>query len=429
MPTYLSFRDDSVEEFLAAFKLYRSADAATSNDQKLRHVVRAIRALTVAIEKCCKDSVARIDPYLLVSKPNREILKAIRGGMRANRAPTIFCSDAEFDTLSAKETWTLLRELTPDTKNDVNAIEFEKHFKGLVDLRNRARHSEVFWEPEEAVATVEAVLARVRPVLGRLNPEWFACLESRDDELTARLDAVENKIDAGWAVLLRYLEKTGGLEMSVNLYAQTPPTLDHVHVLFGAGDKPPNASITAAVDVPAPHVSGVFMTYLTQQEIDERRESRSYRAARRTLSELIDGTEDRPVPMATGELTVPWTNVWVRYGEPTRYLHAVLEQLELRLPDAMSAEGIVSGRMSSVVWKGVPSPRTITITGTATMTGEMAVPPTAEDESKEALWTTRFFHLRLQLASTPEGSIAADQSSASATAATNAPSGDPRAAS
>jgi hypothetical protein len=399
MPTHLSFVEDSVEEFVAAFNLYRSAEAESSPEQKVRYAVRAIRSLTLSIEKCCKAAVARIEPYLLISKPSRDTVRAIAKDLRARAAPTIFCSRAEFETLGALETWTVLRELEL-VESDVSSLNFEKDLKRLIEWRNRARHSEVYWEAAEAVTVLEAVLAGVRPVLGKLNPEWFAGLEARDHELPARLDAIENKIDGEWAVLLSHLEKNG-LEMSVSLSVQIPPEPGPVHVLFGPATEAWYNSMSAAVDVPASHASGVFLTYATQEEMDERRQSHLYRGSTLAAAGGASQEVDAVQPMAAGHLTIPLTNVLVQYGQPTRYMLSVLEYLELHLPEVTSAKGSLSGQLRSVAWKGAPSPRTVAMSGTFSTVMELAMPRLDGSGSTDVLYTSRIFHLRMRLAVNP----------------------------
>src|SRR4051812_46749401 len=109
MPTYLGFLDDAIEEFADSFEDYQSLVASPPAELTLRRAAKCLRNFTLAVEKGLKHGLSVIDPYLLISKPDRGLLMNLRRDLEARAAPTIFCSREPFDTISLMQTWKTLR--------------------------------------------------------------------------------------------------------------------------------------------------------------------------------------------------------------------------------------------------------------------------------------------------------------------------------
>ncbi|MBX3223358.1 MAG: hypothetical protein KF795_22790, partial [Labilithrix sp.] len=91
-PEHLSFLDSAVEEFLNAFETHEVL-TRLEGKRSLQELGRCARNLYVALEKGLKHSLARIDPYLLLTKPEATKLRDLRRDLVHRPVPTIFCSN------------------------------------------------------------------------------------------------------------------------------------------------------------------------------------------------------------------------------------------------------------------------------------------------------------------------------------------------
>src|ERR1039457_7471538 len=111
MPTHISFLDEAVAEFLEAFELHQGLVTLKPEQRELRAIASCVRSFALALEKGFKHALATVDPYLLISKPDRNLLLQLRHDMNASPVPSIFCSRHPFETISLSQTWKTLREI------------------------------------------------------------------------------------------------------------------------------------------------------------------------------------------------------------------------------------------------------------------------------------------------------------------------------
>ena len=104
MIAHVPFSREAVEEFLAGFALYRELAALESDKRDALSVARCVRTFYLGLEKGFKATVAAVDPYLLLSKPDHQLLTQLRRDMIGRPVPSIFCSRQPLDTLNMYQT-------------------------------------------------------------------------------------------------------------------------------------------------------------------------------------------------------------------------------------------------------------------------------------------------------------------------------------
>jgi hypothetical protein len=398
MPTHLSFLDDAVETFLEAFELHQSLVTSTPDTVSHRTAVICVRALALALEKGSKHALAGIDPYLLISKLDRNLLIQIRRDLLSRPAPSIFCSRQPFETISLLQCWETLRELRGHTIAPDATIAFDRALARLVAARNRAYHGEVFEELDELISIVDEMFARFASVMSALCPDWVTRLSERNGQILSRLRGIEAKVDAAWQVLVDYLADHGSLHFRNELYCIVPRNGEDLRLLFGASS---GRGISASCDLPRALAKGQISQFLTKQQADER-----YSVLRRLRSEHVGSApEVESMLFESGTLSLPPTTVRLAFDlegiTPGRlFLNAELSALQLGSTDGGGANGSVSGLLRCLGVRGSTLPSAVRIVGTACLKQEMHMDEDLDDLNDGLCHpeqSVRTFDLDLQL--------------------------------
>lgn len=390
MASHLSFLDDAVDTFLEAFGIYQSLVDAPTESRSLRAAVNCVRALALALEKGCKHALASVDEYLVVARPDRMLLLQLRRDLLARPVPTIFCSRQPFETITLSQSWETLRELRGHGIAPDAVAAFDQALSRLVTIRNRAYHAEIFEDPAELMATVDAILARFTDVMGYLSPDWLTRLSERNGQLLSRLRGIQAEVDAGYQVLVDHLLAGASVEIPTHLFEIVPRDGEVVRVLMGSPDQENRISVTC--DVPRASAEGLFGLFLTKQQADER-----YSAVR-------GSSEDSRLAsfLEPGLISMPRASAWLglrlRGVTPGHlYLTAALTNLQLELPGGTVA-GTVSGVLQCQLVRGAQTPPAVGISGTVRLTDELHADPKPEKDPPSPESTIRSFALELRLA-------------------------------
>jgi hypothetical protein len=403
LESYLSFLDEATYCFLDAFAVFETISGLAEKERTLAGMAPCVRGLYVAMEKGLKHAVSRIDPYLLIAKPDRTLLLDIRKDLVARQAPSIFCSRQPFETTSLVQTWDTLRSLDDGAVDADIVADFDRALRRVADLRNRLQHGELLSEVEEVRAAVEQLLARFKPIASEWAPDWLEAMCSRNGQLASRLQAIENKVDRNWQVLIDYLRTSGPIDASIVFFTMCGPERDSVETLFGKSSG--GNSLLGGGTVPRSAVAGeLFSAFLSEQQALDRR---SERRRRRALLEAAGlGAEGAPasalVPLDFGRITVASTNAWLSLHLPDVTPHqlsfsATLVNLTVQFDDADGLLGRAEGRIECSVQRGNACLESVDVIGVAYLDSEHymeaepnAVPPTSE-------YVQRRFTLELQL--------------------------------
>jgi len=394
---HFSFLDDAEARFLEAFALFEKVNSMEPEKRPLEPLVQSVRALHLAIEKGLKHAVAIIDPYLLLVKPERALLVDLRKDLLARPVPSIFCSRIRLETIGIAQTWDTLRSLSPANVDEQMVADFDRALRRLVDTRNRAQHAELLDEVEEVRATIEQVLARFTAVVGAWVPDWLDRLYERNGQLESRLRAIENEVDASWQVLIDNLRADGGFKMSIDFYAVNELENDTVRVVFGGADKANN--MLGGGDVPRSLASGLFQSFLTDQQASDRYAERQ---RLKSLAAPVDAGSKALAPLDEGVISVPSTSAWLSLFLPNvtpHQLHvsATLTQLRVEFPRGSSVKGSVGGRLECTVQKGTACAEAVQVSGTAYFTSEWNVDADLNADPPEPARTQRCLSLELEL--------------------------------
>lgn len=370
MIEHYSFLEDAANCFGEAFILYETEAAKTDDTRTLAPLAACCRLLYVALEKGFKHSLARIDPHLLLAKPDRQLLLDLRRDLLDRPVPTIFCSRRPFDTLSLTQSWEALRVLAPGTLDEQIATDFDRALQRLVQLRHRAQHGEWFDEPDSVLAAVRQLLARFHPVVGSVAPEFLTRLVTDNGQLQSRLRAIEFDVDSSWQVLIDYLKSHGNIKMVIDLFATSPADGEFLGVLFG--NNTARSYMIGSADVPLSMADGFFVTPLTKTQASDRYSERTRRLAEADLDiirALPDGVEGL-VPLETGHLSIPLTSTWLSLHLPLLvpsqlFVSAILTQFNISFVDPDSVRGDVDGVLECAVSKPGVHTESISIDGEA----------------------------------------------------------------
>ena len=411
MTQHLSFLDDAEERFIEAFGGYERLVAATTAERRIGPACQCVRGLYLALEKGLKHALAAIDPYLLIAKPDRGLLLQLRKDMLSRPAPSIFCSRQPFETIGLTQTWEALRDLAPPAVDDEILADFDRSLNRLCQERNRAQHGEVVSEVDDILALVGQLLARFLEVIGTLVPELMERLRARDGQLESRLRAIENDVDAGWQVLADYLQSHGPIQISVRLFTILERESENIETLLGTSDRTDTHSrIVAGCDVPRSMASGLFETFLTKQQAEDRYTARrrlaalaAYESPRASNKKSSgQGAERAVIPMSAGRITIPTTSAWLTLYLPSVTPHhlsvsATLTQLEVRFDNSSKIEGRVTGRLECAVQKGAACAKALSVEGAGYLRSEWHFEgdPAAEPAKRDS--TQRVFDLELAL--------------------------------
>lgn len=374
MTQHYSFINDAANCFGEAFKLYEAQATKSEGECTLAPLAACCRLLYIALEKGFKDSLEKIDPHLLLAKPDRKLLLDLRHDILNRPVPTIFCSRQQFETLNLDQSWEALKLLLAVRLDEQVARDFDQSLKKLIKLRHRAQHGEWFEEPQFVLAVVRQVLARFHPVMSSLAPVFWTRLAADNGQLKSRLKAIELGVDSSWQVLIDYLRNHGNLRMEIDFFANLSADGEQLSVLFGDDNR--NYMLGRA-DIPLTMADGLFTSRLTKTQASDRYSERMRRmteAGIDGIKTLPDGVEGLPT-LETGHLSISLTSAWLSLFlesiKPSQlYVSANLSRLQITFSNPDSAQGEVHGLLQCAVIKLGENPESIFIDGDAFFSSE-----------------------------------------------------------
>lgn len=383
-------------------------------------VIKCVRSLYLGFEKGFKGTVAEIDPYLLISKPDHSLLLQLRRDVLSRPVPSLFCSRQPIETLNMLQTWKLICELQQVPVSESVLADFERALGRLAQIRHRAQHSEFYEDLDDVLALIEQLLARFRDVVGAINPDWLQELFTRNGQLESLLKGIENQIDGAWQVLVDYLHRFGPLKLQTELYLVHESGSESIRAILGDTNTERENHIFANADISTRDVQGLFGLYLTQDQSDSRRRMRESRMQpppliRQTgwLGAFLNGTSTPSTPLpkkpmipldpgsiwiivAPGWLTLKLTQIKPNF----LFLSVLLVDLHIEFSDPNKEDGSVNGKLECAVKHGSTDPGQINVSGQVHLLSEWCVEGEAEGTQPKPPRTIRQLELELELTAT-----------------------------
>jgi hypothetical protein len=413
---HLPFLEDALGEFESAWNVYRILVGQSASDRKPSNVARLVRSLYLALEKLLKHEIAKVDPYLLIQKPNQDLLLTLRKDLVAQPAPSIFCSRQRFDTPSLTDAWTIAKELFNITTDQSTLADFERAQSQLAELRHRSQHAELYVDADEILLVTEQLLARLRPTLGKVAGDFFAGLYERNNQLDSALKGIERQVDSSYQVVLDYLSRPSPVAILTNVWLTQETGSDRVSIIMGKSGFSFENDLRFVADVPTEDAKGLFRLTLHKELAKSRLFVRALAEQVRTpmpvqaLPELgLLGSLQIPVPppqplapLDPGQLLVRratgWLSLSLRELKPPYVSVGVLVQdLSFEFAIAEVATGIVTGVLRSASTRGSGSEESIPISGTCQLTSEFVMDPDPARERNPGETTVRNLDVSLTL--------------------------------
>jgi hypothetical protein len=410
MPAHLSFLEDATARFIAAFEIYQRL-----TDEKVEDIGAAaacVRELYLALEKGLKHALQAIDPYLLLQKPDRLLLRNLRRDISARTVPSIFCARTPFETIGLLDVWEVLQDVATAEVDEAVRDEFGRGLSRLRDTRNRAQHGELYEDVDGLLAVVEQVLGRFADVATVFAPDWTRELYRRNAHLQSRLRGIGLQIDGGWQVLLDHLQSSEHLDLSTGVYVITPQDEAFITFLIGRGEDGQGADLLGeAKGLPASHAGGFFTRFLSPDESVPRfgttvdSEDLVGGLAMWAARKVGDQSAPTPkvktkalLPLEAGTIRVPAAGGWLKLrfaGQtPSKlYLSTILRDFVVNFPGPPEVEGRASGVLESAVVRGTTQPDRVVLTGRAFLESEY----TKDADEKEGAHTSRYIRVELEM--------------------------------
>ncbi len=417
MTSHVPFSREATEEFLAGFNAYRQLEGLEPDKRDALTAAHCVRALYLGLEKGFKATVAGVDPFLLISKPDHQLLVQLRRDMITRPVPSIFCSREPFETLNMYQTWRLLCDIHPPEVDKSVLADFDRALDRLAKIRHRAQHSEFYEDLNDVLSLVEQLLARFREVVGALDPDWLQSLYARNGQLESFFRAIEQQIDGAWQVLLDYITRHGLLTVQTSLHLVQGSDSDSIEALFGATGPTQDRRLLGHGIIADRDASGLFALFLSPDQAWARRQAREYATGSEAakplfqtglLAGLLPTPDPSPppkplIPLDPGRVTIRtatgWLSVDLEKLSPRHlFLSVLLFDLLIEFPDPIRTEGRVTGRIESAVKRGPVTPRPITIQGTAQLLVEWGIEGDPNATPPKIPTTLRQLQLSLDLA-------------------------------
>ena len=388
MTSHVPFSHEATEEFLAGFGFYRKLAALEPDKRDALSVARCVRTLYLGLEKGFKATVAAVDPYLLISKPDHQLLTQLRRDMIGRPVPSIFCSRQPVDTLNMYQTWRLLRDIHPLDIDGSVLADFERALDRLAQIRHRAQHGEFYEDLNDVLALVEQLLARFREVVGALDPGWLQGLYARNGQLESLLKAIEQQIDGAWQVLIDYITKHGPVTIRSPLYLVQKSDSDSIEALFGQSPLTQDCGFIGHGIIADRDAHGLFALFLSPEESWNRHQARESMAGSEAakplfqaglLAGLVPPLPPKPlIPLDPGHITIRTATGWLsvdleKLSARILISSVLLFDLLIVFPGPHQKEGRVTGHIESAVKRGPVTPRPVNIHGTAYMLDELGI--------------------------------------------------------
>lgn len=273
MLSHLSLLEDAVRSLLEGHRVFISQYEALPQNRSLVAIARALRATHLSVEKFLKHVLMKVEPHLLLARPDTQLLLAIAKDRRHLQAPSFLATRVPFRTIDAVTAWnTVLEVLSPSITEHARS-QFAAALKQLSEQRNQAQHSELYGDPSDFLLTLEQVYSQLRPVLEVLAPEAVVRLGELSDTIVPALRGIEERVDSGWVLLQDTLAEAGPLAVAFKVYVEMPGPDRNLEVFFTQARDTDSNSLSMLTTGARPDSSGLFVRLLSPDQRRSRLEA------------------------------------------------------------------------------------------------------------------------------------------------------------
>lgn len=257
MTIHLNFLEGASHAIAEALQIHDQQEKRSEDARNPYQIARAVDSLHLGVDKLLKYIVQRVDPYLLLKNPSRELLRNLRGAVLNGGATSIFTSTVRFETLDAGPIAEIIREVISPKIDTTEFAAFTDALQSIVRLRNAVQHGELFGEGEQILAAMRRMLGEVHPVASQLCPEFFSTLRTINGQAESRLKAYKAEIDGAWQVLIDTLRDHQSLDVPFTLVVRLPAAGEALIVSL-RGERYRSDSFSSDLVVPIEDAKGFF---------------------------------------------------------------------------------------------------------------------------------------------------------------------------
>lgn len=174
--------------------------------------------MTKPIHVLLKHIVAKVDPHLLIKKPEPAMLQNLRRDLLEQSAPSLFASRQWFESFDAKATLKIITDVLRPKVAERETQEFSAALEALAHSRNRAQHGELYDMSDALLLKMSRTLGALLTIVDTVSPEFLPKLREVDDAAVSTLRAIQKAIDGAWQILRDYLDEFGELEVKGDVF-------------------------------------------------------------------------------------------------------------------------------------------------------------------------------------------------------------------
>jgi len=172
-PIHVPFLEDSVRLLARSLNIYRSQELLSEPDRDPFEIAAAIRDTYLAVEKLLKHIVAKVDPHLLIKKPEPAMLQNLRRDLLEQSAPSLFASRQWFESFDAKATLKIITDVLRPKVAERETQEFSATLEALAHSRNRAQHGELYDMSDALLLKMSRTLGALLTIVDTVSPEFL----------------------------------------------------------------------------------------------------------------------------------------------------------------------------------------------------------------------------------------------------------------
>lgn len=300
--SHLTLLEDAAHAVVEGHRIFTAQYQAAPENRSMVQIARALRATHLALEKLLKHALAKVEPHLVLEKPDGAVVRAIAKDLKDLGAPSFFATRVPIRTLHLEGAWDVVLDVLAPPISEIGGGQFAATLKDLSRKRNQAQHGELFGDPADYLVTLEQVFSQLRPLLEVLIPEALSRLSELSDTIIASLRGIEERVDAGWILLQDSVRVSGTLPIAFKIYVTLPGADKNLEVAFveDRADSPGSLSLLTLASVA--ESSGLFLRLLAPDQERSRREAQT---ADLPLDEIPEtSAPSKPQPLF-GILSIP----------------------------------------------------------------------------------------------------------------------------
>jgi hypothetical protein len=378
MPVHITLSDYAVSAFLEGFAAFQAESESTAEGSDAMRLAKAVVQVHLGVDKALKEGLSAIDPALVIAGLKPEVLHTLHRLRLETAAPSILSIRTRVprvESLRIIGLLKLLAQVKPAALDPALVSQAEDHLRDLADLRNQIVHLELYEDRDHILSVLAQVLALVTRLLNAYSPETLNRLLEANDQLFTRLDAIEQEIDAAWAVIVEYLRKHGSLAIKFEAFISHQPGDGPVRLSAGSPDIL-GRSIALSIVLPRSKVTGFLGRSLAANAarfaVNARKSPMSSRLVGLLGGDTLPSIYDQEpvegegfVVSDDGRLSIAGAPAYLALSLPAlkrSYLAVNVKVRELEVVfTAGQAEGRLSGTLVTVKGSAPPIPVTGTV--------------------------------------------------------------------